>query len=205
MNNSNSIEAALEEVYARFAEQAAAQGYSPDELVFGSGNPNSRIVLVGEAPGREEVAAGRPFVGRAGKNLTRFLQETGIEREELYITNAVKFRPYKVSPRGTRSNRPPNARERALCARCLAEELGVLAPGLVVTLGNTAMAAVCGPDAPAIGELHGSLLEAGGERKFAVFALYHPASIIYRPALEETYWQDLRELRRVHGLFTQLV
>lgn len=181
----------LNEVYARFIEQAKLAGYGEDELVLGYGDERSPIVLVGEAPGRDEVRLKRPFVGKAGKNLDEFLQYTGIERDKLFITNTVKLRPYKVSEKGTRSNRPPNAREKALCADCLREELEAIAPKLVVTLGNTALKALMGKEA-SIGQLHGTYCAAQG---YTLFALYHPASVIYRRELTEVYREDLLKLR----------
>ena len=77
----------------------------PNEtLVFGDGKENAGIVLVGEAPGKDEVKQGRPFVGKAGKNLDEFLEVLQLKREDIYITNAVKYRPTKISERGTVSN-----------------------------------------------------------------------------------------------------
>ena len=182
----------LNEVYASFIEQAKLAGYAEDELVLGYGDERSPIVLVGEAPGKDEVRLKRPFVGKAGKNLDEFLQYTGIEREKLFITNTVKLRPYKVSEKGTRSNRPPNAREKALCADCLNEELEAISPKLVVTLGNTALKALLGREA-SIGQLHGTYCAL--PRGYTLFALYHPASVIYRRELAEVYREDLLKLR----------
>ena len=182
----------LNEVYARFIEQAMLAGYAEDELVLGYGDERSPIVLVGEAPGKDEVRLKRPFVGKAGKNLDEFLEYTGIEREKLFITNTVKLRPYKVSKKGTRSNRPPNARKKALCADCLNEELEAISPKLVVTLGNTALKALLGREA-SIGQLHGTYCVL--PRGYSLFALYHPASVIYRRELAEVYREDLLKLR----------
>ncbi len=81
-------------------------------LVFGYGDLNAEIMLVGEAPGREEVLAAEPFVGKAGKNLNEFLAVTGLERDKLYLTNVVKFRPTRMSEKGTLSNRPPTGGRR---------------------------------------------------------------------------------------------
>ena len=88
--------------------------YRPDKkiLVFGEGNPNARLLLVGEAPGKQETLQRRPFVGQAGKNLDEFLQVVGLKREDLYITNVVKFRPFKLNEKtGRTSNRPPTREE----------------------------------------------------------------------------------------------
>ena len=84
-------------------------------LVFGEGrHQQPAIMLIGEAPGEQETLQGRPFVGKAGKNLDGFLDTVGLQREELYITNVVKIRPTKVSEKGRVSNRPPNREELAL-------------------------------------------------------------------------------------------
>ena len=79
-------------------------------MVYGGGDPGARIMLVGEAPGAEETRLHRPFVGQAGKNLDEFLSVLSLAREEIYITNVVKFRPFKVSPKGTLSNRQSRRR-----------------------------------------------------------------------------------------------
>ena len=162
------------------------------ELVLGFGDPGAQVMLIGEAPGREEVQAGRPFVGKAGKNLDSFLEATGLAREELYLTNVVKFRPVRISPKGTASNRPPTQQEIALCTPYLETEIEQVSPRLILTLGNIALQAMLGREAK-IGQYHGrEALTAGGK---TVFALYHPASIIYNPKLKQTYAEDLARLR----------
>lgn len=184
----------LETIYDTFIRKAAAAGYDRSELVLGCGRQNGGIVLIGEAPGKDEVVAGKPFVGKAGKILDTFLEKTGIAREELFITNTVKLRPYKVSAKGTKSNRPPNAAELALCRDCLFAELSALAPRLVVTLGNTPLKAVLRDKSASIGNLHGNLLQCG---EFSLFPIYHPASLIYNRSLAEVYEQDLVTLKMI--------
>ncbi len=170
--------------------QTLAQGKG--ELVLGSGNQSAQIMLIGEAPGREEVQAGRPFVGKAGRNLDSFLEATGLAREELYLTNVVKFRPVRISPKGTASNRPPSQKEITLCIPYLKAEIEQVSPRLILTLGNIALQAMLGREAR-IGQYHGrEALTADGK---TVFALYHPASIIYNPKLRQTYAEDLARLR----------
>lgn len=177
-------------IYRQWTESLQKHGYEPEELVFGVGNPNAEVLLIGEAPGAEEVAAGEPFVGKAGKNLNEFLSATGIARETLYITNVVKFRPYRVSASGRKSNRPPSKKEIALCAGCLEEEISAIVPKVIVTLGNTALQAVLGGEMR-IGICHGMVQAV----EPPVFPLYHPASIIYRPSLREEYARDMEKLR----------
>jgi len=168
-------------------------------LVFGEGNPDARLVLVGEAPGQQEVVQQRPFVGQAGQNLNEFLGILDIKREDIYITNAVKFRPTKVDPASGRvSNRPPNREEIELCRGLLYKELIIIRPALVVSLGNIPLKVLTDDNKIAIGKVHGAPIDiAVGEEgvRMILFPLYHPASIIYRPQLKEVYLEDVSKLR----------
>jgi len=160
-------------------------------LVFGEGAAKARLMLIGEAPGEQETLAGRPFVGKAGKNLDQFLQAVGLERSQLYITNAVKVRPTKVSAKGRVSNRPPSREEIALFQPWLAREIALVESGAIATLGNVALRAITGR-ALSIGRVHGRWLRAEGLPP--IFPLYHPASMIYNPALAVCYADDLKAL-----------
>ena len=116
-------------------------------LVFGDGNVDSRIVLVGEAPGRTEVEQGKPFVGQAGKNLEEFITILGIVREDLYITNVVKFRPIRFNPdSGQESNRTPTKEEIRISTDFIEQELSAIKPRLVVSLGNIALRCILKDD-----------------------------------------------------------
>lgn len=167
-------------------------------LVFGEGRvDHPPIMLIGEAPGEQESLQGRPFVGKAGKNLDAFLDVVGLNREDIYISNVVKVRPTRVSPRGSVSNRPPNPEELALFTPYLYEEILLVQPGMIVTLGNVALKALLGKNA-VIGAYHGQVTQAQVKgQDFPVFPLYHPASIIYNRSLTETYQEDLRKLKTV--------
>jgi len=169
-------------------------------LVFGEGNPDAPLVLVGEAPGQQEVVQQRPFVGQAGQNLNEFLEILGIKREDIYITNAVKFRPVKVDPASGRvSNRPPNREEIELSRGLLYKELCIIRPTLVVSLGNVPLKVLSDDNRITIGQVHGTPIDiAVGEEgvRMTLFPLYHPASIIYRPQLKEVYLEDVEKLRR---------
>ncbi|MCL2565905.1 MAG: uracil-DNA glycosylase [Defluviitaleaceae bacterium] len=169
-----------------------ASEYADKRPVFGLGSPNAKIALVGEAPGHEEEKLGEPFVGKAGKNLTEFLKAVGLTRDELYITNAVKLRPSKPSPKTGRAlNRTPNAREIEFFNPYLHRELEIISAKYIVTLGNVPLRAVTGQDLK-IGDCHGRLLSAGVYKN--VFALYHPAAVIYNQSLKEVYLRDLEAL-----------
>jgi uracil-DNA glycosylase len=107
-----------------------------EDSVFGEGSLNSRLAIVGEAPGKQEVEEGRPFVGNAGKLLDKLLVEAGIDRSKVYVTNVVKVRPTKVSGRRT-TNRPPRAGEIREGMEILREELGLVKPHALILLGST--------------------------------------------------------------------
>lgn len=166
-------------------------------LVFGGGNPDSKIVLIGEAPGKNEVLQGKPFVGQAGKNLDEFIGILEIERSDLYITNVVKMRPYKVNETtGRESNRTPSKKEIDIFSSFLMRELEIVEPILVVTLGNIALKAITQDDKATIGSMHGIPTQIKlGIAEFQLFPLYHPASIIYKADLKETYIEDLHKLK----------
>ena len=170
--------------------QALYQG-DPKVLVFGEGTLGAQVMLIGEAPGEQEVLAGRPFVGAAGKNLDAFLAASGFSRDALYITNVVKFRPVKASEKGRLSNRTPTREEVALFVPWLVREIELVSPKLVVTLGNTALRAILG-DKVSIGDMHGEMRPLAQDR--LLIPLYHPASVIYNRALRQTYMEDVQRL-----------
>ena len=161
-------------------------------LVFGEGPIQPKLMLICEAPGEQETLQGRPFVGKAGKNLERFLELAGLERREIYISNAVKYRPTKTGKTGRLSNRPPTKEEIALFRPWLLDEIARVAPMMIATLGNTPLHAVTGSRVT-IGEVHGRIIDAG-ETGLPLFALYHPASLIYNRSLESVYEEDVRML-----------
>src|SRR3977135_3067243 len=113
------------------------------QTVFGEGGPHPRAMFVGEQPGDQEDIQGRPFVGPAGKLLDKALEEAGIDRKEIYVTNAVKH--FKWEPRGKRRiHQKPNAREIAACRPWLQAELRLVKPKLLVVLGGTAEQTIFG-------------------------------------------------------------
>ena len=169
-------------------------------IVLGEGNTDHPpVMLIGEAPGEQESLQGRPFVGKAGKNLDGFLSVLERKREDIYISNVVKIRPTKTSEKGRLSNRPPNKEELALFTPYLMEEILLVQPKMIVTLGNVALKALCGPKA-IIGDMHGretqiTVTHEKQEASYALFPLYPPASIIYNRSLQEVYDGDLQALK----------
>ena len=191
------------------AVSEAMEGDVP-RLVFGDGNPDSPLLmLVGEAPGEQEAREGKPFVGKAGKNLNAFLATVGIARDALYVSNVVKFRPSRVSKAGRTVNRPPTSAEISLFVPWLHREVALIRPRAIVTLGNVALNAFI-PGGAAIGELHGKWQsvpiyhEAQSTLVLPLFALYHPAAVIYNRALGEVYQADLEQLTKTLALSSKL-
>jgi len=115
------------------------------QVVFGEGNPGARLMLVGEGPGEEEDARGRPFVGRAGQLLDSALAEAGIPRDAVWVTNTVRCRPTKIEA-GRVANRPPRVGEIRACAVWMETELRLVAPRVVVCLGAVAAKALIGKE-----------------------------------------------------------
>ena len=157
-------------------------------LVFGEGRIGAPVMMIGEAPGEQESLQGRPFVGKAGKNLDAFLEEAGLERSALYVSNTVKFRPTKRSAAGRVVNRPPTQEEIRLFLPWLLREIELVGPRYVLTLGNVPLKVLTGRSS-VIGELHGKFIDWNGR---LLFPMYHPASVIYNPSLKEVYRQDIR-------------
>jgi uracil-DNA glycosylase len=153
-------------------------------MVPGEGSATAQVVVVGEAPGANEDAQGRPFVGRAGKLLDELLAEAGLAREEVFITNVLKARPP--------GNRDPRADEIAHHLAWLQAQLAVIQPRLLVPVGRHALKRFA-PRA-AIGEVHGRVLEADGR---ALFPMYHPAAAMHNQRLLPTLVADARALREV--------
>ena len=194
-----SLQALYDDLRGRIIKLAATSTHDGDFLypVFGEGNTDAGLLLLGEAPGADEAAAGRPFVGKAGKQLDELLLCAGISREEIYISNIVKYRPVKRSERSLR-NRTPTRQEVELFFPDIGQELRLLDPQIIATLGNTPLQAIlkiAGEEPQTIGTCHGhprTILIAG--RQYTLFPLYHPASGIYNCSLIDVMLADARLL-----------
>jgi len=147
--------------------------------VPGEGPENARIVLVGEAPGKDEDLSGRPFVGRSGKILDECLEEVGINRSEIFITNVVKCRPPE--------NRRPMKAEMEACRPYLHEQIRSIEPRIVCLLGNVATKAVLGKEG--VTKLHGQVFQ----EKFLV--TFHPSAVLRNRNLKETFVSDLKRAK----------
>ncbi len=172
------------------------------QTVFGEGPPEADIVFVGEQPGDREDQAGHPFVGPAGAVLDKALEEAGIDRKRVYVTNAVKH--FKFEPRGKRRlHKKPNAGEIEVCKRWLLGEIDILKPRLVVALGSTAVQSLAGRPEP-IGRNRGATLAlANGLR---VLVTVHPSSVLRVPDeadKQAAYARFVQDLRVVAALAAQ--
>jgi uracil-DNA glycosylase family 4 len=155
--------------------------------VPGEGHPSTEVMFVGEGPGRDEDAQGRPFVGESGRLLTRLIASLGWRRDEVYITNVVKCRPP--------GNRDPQADEIAACAPFLRRQLAALEPAVVVSLGRFSLATF--RPGERIGQAHGSSRDASpasGAEGAQAFAMYHPAYAVRDPRNEATLLEDIGRL-----------
>ena len=173
--------------------------FQDKEAVPGCGNAEPVVLLIGEAPGKDEVRLSRPFAGKAGRYLDEFLCSISIAREDIYITNTIKYRLSKTDSRTGRVSNRPAARDEIVQNRpWLLKEIDILRPEYIVTLGNVPLRAVTGDNRTNIGTVHGkaaALLI--GECNYRLYPLYHPASIIYNRSLRDTYISDIKGLKRL--------
>ncbi len=174
-------------------EQYPAQA---EQMVLGEGNENNPpFMLIGEAPGAQEVLQGQPFVGKAGKNLDEFLKILGISREALYVTNVVKYRPTKAGKTGRPVNRTPGNGEIKAFLPYLLAEINQVRPNIIVTLGNTPLFALTGQKN--IGQVHGTKMSITVDQQpYTLYPLYHPAAVIYNRELKDVYLQDVAGLKQ---------
>ncbi|MCW5729119.1 MAG: uracil-DNA glycosylase [Alphaproteobacteria bacterium] len=158
------------------------------QLVFSDGNPAADVMLVGEAPGREEDRLGRPFVGESGQLLDRMLAAIGLDRDKVYITNIVPWRPP--------GNRSPSQEETAACLPFLRRHIELIAPRILVPLGGVAAATLL-ERGDGITRLRGRWYDypmAG--RLLPALPMFHPAYLLRTPAGKRETWRDLLELRK---------
>ncbi|MCA9729416.1 MAG: uracil-DNA glycosylase [Candidatus Eisenbacteria bacterium] len=155
-----------------------------DKVVFGVGSAHVPLVFVGEAPGADEDRQGIPFVGKAGQLLTRIIAAIGLDRDEVYICNVLKCRPP--------GNRNPAPDEIAKCTPFLEEQMDILRPKVICTLGLFASQFLLETQSP-IGKLRGRVFEYHG---VPVIPTYHPAALLRNPGLKAAVWEDVQLVRR---------
>lgn len=166
-------------------------------LVFGDGSFDAKVFFVGEAPGKNEDEQGKPFVGAAGKNLNELLESISVDRNEVYITSILKYRPPK--------NRVPSKAEILAHTPFLIEQVKIIQPKVIATLGNYATKFVLnnfsveGMDkVEGIASIHGQAKEVVlDSKKFTVIPLYHPAALLYQRSLKQAMWSDFEKIREM--------
>ena len=177
--------AELEALVARF--EGCALKRTAKSLCFARGRDGARVMLIGEAPGRDEDLQGKPFVGPAGKLLDRMLDATGLSEDDVYITNTVYWRPP--------GNRTPTPEEVEACAPFLARQIELNAPDVLVLLGNAAAKTILGVT-EGIMRLRGKWLTySSGERDIAALATLHPAYLLRNPHDKRLAWRDFLALK----------
>lgn len=189
----------IEEIKIRIKEIAESYDEEPTGgYIFGDGPVPCDILFVGEAPGKTEVQEGRPFVGMAGKTFEKYLNSIGLSRSSIRITNTCFVRPITIKKgkngRESISNRPPKPKEVAMFKSVLDDEIALVNPKIIVTLGNTPLKRLT--SFKSIGECHGKLYF-NEELKRCIFPMYHPSALTYNRSEEfnKTYEEDWQKLK----------
>lgn len=186
---------ALEEVRQRILNELECPlKDSAANLVFGKGNPDAEIMFIGEAPGEQEDLQGIPFVGAAGRELDKLLKSINLALDGVYVANILKYRPP--------ANRNPTEEEIARHTPYLIEQIKIINPKIIITLGNFATKFVLGDFRPenmkkigGITFLHGKTVRKTIDgMEFAVFPIFHPAAILHNPNLRKELEDDFRKI-----------
>jgi DNA polymerase len=155
-------------------------------IVFGEGSPKAELMFVGEGPGADEDATGRPFVGRAGQLLTKMIEAIDLKREDVYIANVVKSRPP--------GNRAPESDEVKACIPFLFRQIAAIRPKLIVALGNPAMQALLDTKI-GITKMRGQIEDYPRIPEIKVLPTFHPAYLLRSPDKKREAWEDLKKVR----------
>ena len=163
--------------------------FSANSTVFGYGNPQAEVMIIGEAPGADEDRIGEPFVGRSGHLLDKMLSAIGLQRQDCYITNVLPWRPP--------GNRTPTDSEVAVCVPFLLRQIELVKPKILLLLGGRAANAILN-DASSISQLRGRIIDYTAENGTVIPTLssYHPAYLLRTPTQKAKVWADLLRLQR---------
>ncbi len=169
--------------------QKCQLGSTRNKFVFGSGNPNADVMVIGEGPGADEDAQGLPFVGRAGKLLTDILKAIQFERDEVYIANVVKCRPP--------GNRTPLPQEMDSCMPYLRKQIALIKPKLILCLGLTAAQGLL-KKRESLTSMRGKVFEFENVK---VMVTFHPAALLRNPNWKRDCWEDVKKFRKLYDDF----
>lgn len=161
-------------------------GNTRTNFVFGVGNPNADVMLIGEAPGRDEDLQGEPFVGRAGKLLNDILKAINFQREEVYIANILKCRPP--------NNRDPNPMEMETCKPYLYKQIDLIKPKVILCLGRISATTLL-ENSLALGKMRGEVYDVKGVKTMVT---YHPAALLRNPQWKRGCWEDVKQFRKLY-------
>ena len=162
-----------------------------NKTVFADGNPASKIMFIGEAPGAEEDRAGKPFVGLAGQLLNKMIAAINLSRDDIYITNIVPWRPP--------NNRTPNTEEILQCLPFIQKHIDIIKPIIIILLGGTASKAILATT-HGITKIRGKWHQYNSlqiNRPIPTRAIYHPAYLLRSPENKRTAWEDLKEVKKM--------
>ncbi len=199
---SSDKKARLDALYGKYAEcKNCPLGNTRNKIVFGMGVLNPDVLFVGEGPGFEEDRKGLPFVGRAGELLDKIMASINLSREKsVYIANIVKCHPMKNPDRpDLRGNdRPPEPSEMAACLPILEEQIDILDPKFICTLGSVSTKALLKTE-DGISRIRGRLFEyvSLSHKKIQVLPTYHPAALLRNPELKRDVWEDMKLLQNL--------
>lgn len=193
------------------------EGYPVEGFVKGKGPKHPTIMLIGEAPGENEAIQSKPFIGRAGDELVKSLASIDLTREDVYMTSAVRSRPYVWKEKRLRNgeltkkkyNRPPTKQEIIAHAPLLDYELHHIVPLVIVTVGNIGLQRLLGKNAK-VSDMHGQVIEHSiqhlatiegneyvwSDEKYVIIPTYHPAAVFYRPSNRQFLEEDWRNIGR---------
>ncbi len=160
-------------------------GETRTKFVFGVGNPTSRVVFIGEAPGADEDAQGEPFVGRAGQLLNKIIEAVGLKREEVYICNILKCRPP--------NNRAPLPEESASCTPYLMKQLDLIKPEFIICLGRTAAQWLL-QTTDSLSVMRAKVHDYRGTK---LIVTYHPAALLRNPEWKRPVWEDMKMFKKL--------
>ncbi len=187
--NLNEDKSSLENLKKKIIEiQNCDLKQNASKMVFADGNTNSSIMIVGEGPGQKEDELGKPFVGDAGNLLNKMLNAINIEREKIYITNVVNYRPP--------NNRKPEPSEIKRYSEYLKEHISIINPKILILMGSTAMEAILGSN-KRISKERGNWKEVIIKNKnYKTIVTFHPAYLLRKPDQKKHSWEDLKFIRR---------
>ena len=160
-----------------------------NSIVFGEGNPNAKLMFIGEGPGRDEDRQGRPFVGRAGQLLTKIIEAMKLKRNDVYICNVVKCRPPQ--------NRNPEPDEVASCEPFLMKQIKSVNPEVIVCLGSVAAGLMLKIDKFRMGNIRGTFREYGDAK---LMVTYHPAALLRNSSFKKPVWEDMQLVMKELGI-----